>query len=78
MITTEEKLLNLKKKIEDAKTERAQFEGKLSLLYERLKELGCKSVENAEKQIKILKEEAAKLEMEVQNRIKEFEEKYQI
>jgi hypothetical protein len=74
----EEKLLNLKKKLEEAKTERSKLEGKLSLLYAQLQTLGCKSIEDGEKAIAVLKKESEKLETEIQNKIKEFEEKYKL
>jgi hypothetical protein len=69
---------NLRKKIETAKTQKAQIEGKLESAYERLRnEFDLANEEEALKEIKSLQEEEASLEEQLttdyENLCKEFD-----
>jgi hypothetical protein len=75
-MSIEDKLLNLKRKIEDAKNSKAKLEGRLLAEKDRLKDLGCKSVEEAEKVAKTKYVEANKLTKQVEEGVKKFEEQY--
>lgn len=72
----EERLFSIKKKIESAKTEKAQLDGKLAVQFERLKELGCTSVKEAQKRAEDLRKEAEKLESEIEEGLKRFTEEF--
>ena len=78
-MTLEQELLDIKKKIDAAKTEKAQIEGALTQLMERLKsEFQLSSVEEAEEKLAQLKEESSKLQGEIDLGMKTLREKYKI
>ena len=75
-MNTEERLMQIKQSIESAKKNKATYEGKLAVQMDRLKDLGCKSIEDAEKRLKKLQTEIDALEEEVETSMKKFEEEY--
>ena len=73
----ESQLLDLKKKVDAAKTEVSQLQGHQTALMNQLKtDWGCKTIEEAEKKIKVMKTEIEKLDESIQTGIEELEEKY--
>lgn len=73
----EKQLLELKQQIDDAKTEVATLKGKLQHLNEQLlKEWECKTLQDAEKKIIQLQQEAEKIDKQLQTNLQELEEKY--
>lgn len=75
----EQKLLDLKRKIEQAKTRKAELTGKRDGLMETLqKKWKCGSVEEAEKLIQQKEDEIAELEKKRDKGIKELQEKYDL
>ena len=78
-MTLEQELLDIKKKIDAAKTEKAQIEGALTQLMERLKsEFQLTSIEKAEKALAELKKETARLQEDLDLGMKALREKYKI
>lgn len=72
--TSPQILLDLKKKIEDAKREKAQHEGALKQLVSQLAhDYGCKTVEDAEKALKRLDEEIAREEKALDAAVRQLE-----
>lgn len=72
----EEKLFRIKEQIELAKTDKSIYEGKLAVQMERLKELGCDSVESANEKLKALQLEIDKLEKEISVGLTKFEKEF--
>ena len=65
---------NLKKKIEESKQKRAKAEGAIEQAMIRLeKELGCKSLDEAEKKLETLDAEIASDEKKLEKMIEEIE-----
>ena len=78
-MTIEQELLDIKKKIDSAKTEKAQIEGALAQLMERLKsEFQLTSIEKAEKALEKLKKEAANLQQDIDAGMAALREEYKI
>ena len=78
-MTIEQELLDIKKKIDSAKTEKAQIEGALAQLMERLKsEFKLTSIEKAEKALEELKKEAANLQQDIDAGMAALREEYKI
>lgn len=74
-----DKLVKLKKDIEQAKLDKASAEGALSQCLERLKtDFNCKSIEQAKKKLLNMKEKQAELETEIEESLKELEETYDL
>lgn len=70
-------LMRMKEKMEKAKTEKAQVEGRLQAVMERMeKDFGCKTVEEAEKRLSQLSKEADVLQSSLQAKVTELKEKY--
>lgn len=77
MENIEEDLLELKEKIEKAKMEKAQIEGRLQGLRERLqKEFNCSSFDEAKKQLEKLEAERDPLEQELREEVEKLRDKY--
>jgi uncharacterized protein (DUF3084 family) len=72
----EQKLLKFKASIEQAKSEVATHKGKLEVQMERLKELGCSSVEDANKKIKELDKKVEQLDKEIKEGVEKFETEF--
>lgn len=73
----EQKLLDLKKKIEQAKTRTAELKGKRDGLMETLqKKWKCKSIPEAEKLIENMESEITDLEEQKEKGVAELQEKY--
>lgn len=71
------KLMDMKTKIEAAKTKVAQGQGALDQLQKRLMtEFDCKDLVTAEKKITVLEDEEEKLEKEITNKIEILEKTY--
>jgi len=70
-------ILQLKKDLQTAETNKSNFEGKLSMLVTRLEEeFSINSFEKAEILLADKKQEIAELEIELQTKIKDFTERY--
>ena len=73
----EKQLMSLKQEITDAKQEKSRLEGRLQQLSEQLlKEYGCKTLAEAEKKLKEMDTQIAKLSTTIQEQSRELEEKY--
>lgn len=69
-----EKLLDMKEKIQKAKTEKAELGGQIKEKKAQLeKEFGCKTIPQAEKKMKKLQEEIAKMEQELEKGVEKLE-----
>lgn len=76
---TEQELLKLKKKVEEAKTESSELRGQLKTLTSQLKKnFKCDTVKDAEDKMKVLKKDIDKLSEEIDTKIEELETKYEL
>lgn len=76
---TERDLLNLKEKIEDAKSTVAQLKGHQQALLNQLKtEYGCKTIEEAEKKLKTMKLDIDELQDKIDKGTKALQDKYNL
>jgi polyhydroxyalkanoate synthesis regulator phasin len=76
---TEEKLLQLKEKIDRSKTKLNELSGKESHLLEQLKEdYACSTVDEANEKLETLDEEIQDLESKIKTGLEELEQKYEI
>ena len=74
-----EKLLDLKKDIDNAKTEIAKLEGKKEVIMKDLKDQWkCTTIAQAEKSLKAFTKEADNLNNQIEKSITELEEKYEL
>lgn len=74
-----DELLEIKEKIETAKTSKSKLEGKKENLMQRLKDdYGCETLEKAEKKKKKLQTEVDELEEEIEMKSLDFKEKYEL
>jgi hypothetical protein len=72
-----EKLLNLKKEIEDAKIKEAEMNGELNILKTQLKnEFSIDTLEDAEKELKKIEKKLIKLQMILQKDYEKLEEEF--
>jgi cyanate lyase len=72
-----ERLIEIKKQIEVAERDKAQAEGKLQVCMARLKdEYGCKSIAEAEKKLKTLKEEEDALSKDIDTKMTRLREEF--
>ena len=75
----EEQLLELKKEIDDAKTEISELTGTQKQLMKDLKtQWNCSTLEEAEKEHKKLGEQITKLSGQIDKGVKELNEKYEL
>jgi predicted nuclease with TOPRIM domain len=73
----EQGLLDLKEKITEAKSNVSELKGHQTALINQLKtDYGCKTVEEAEKKLKTMKSEITSLDEQIEEGVKELEEKY--
>lgn len=74
-MNTTKKLLDIKNKIEKARSEKDQLEGRLKSEYERLeKQFSCKTLIQAKKIHTALKKEREEKQNDLENRLIELEE----
>ena len=74
----EKDLLQLKKEIDSAKSEKAELTGELKSLMKLLKdEWKCSSLEDARKKIRQWEKEISELDEKIKTGITELEEKYE-
>ena len=75
---TEQDLLDLKKKIDRAKTEVSELTGQRNALMKQLREeYNCKSLEEADKELQRMEREVTKLESQIETGMKDLQEKYE-
>lgn len=73
----EDDLLNLKAKIDNAKTEVSELKGQKNALMKQLNDdWGCTTIAQAEKKLEGFKTNIEKLEDQIEKGTKELEEKY--
>lgn len=74
---TEQELLNLKEKVDKAKTTVSELTGQLNALKKQLKDnWDCKTIEEAEEKLKNMEKNISILEKKIDKGVKELEEKY--
>jgi uncharacterized protein YukE len=79
MAVDEEKLLELKQKIDTAKTTVAELTGQRKSMMTQMKETwGCKTLEEADKKLEKMNKEIKDLDDEIKKRSAEIEEKYKV
>ena len=72
-----DRLLSLKKEIEQAKLDHASIEGAINQNLKRLKdEFGVRSVEQAQAKLVKLKEQRTELQNDIEDIVKKLEERY--
>ena len=75
----EAQLLQLKKKVDEAKQKTSELTGQKNALMKQFKdEWKCSSVEEAEKKAKTMTKEIESLELQIEKGIEELETKYNI
>ena len=75
----EKQLLELKKKVDAAKSKVSELNGHQQALLKQLKDdWGCKTIDEAEKKLKSMKDEIGQLEQSIREGVKDLEEKYSI
>lgn len=75
---TEQDLLRLKKRVEDAERTTSELKGQQTILTKQLKdEFGCKSLEEAKIKLENIKSDIDKLDTKIENSINEINEKYE-
>lgn len=72
-----DKLLDLQRKADQAKSLRDRAKGKLEALYESLAKLGCKSLDEADKQMAELDDQISKKEKLLAKEIQKLEADYE-
>jgi Holliday junction resolvasome RuvABC DNA-binding subunit len=72
----ESRLLKLKERIENARTEVAKYEGRLSSHLDALKDLGYKNEKAGQAALQKLKDEVSKLENEIEDELDQLESTY--
>ncbi len=76
---TERELLELKKKVDEAKSTVSELTGHKQALMKQLKDdWNCKSAEEAQKKLKSMNKEIEDIESQIEEGVKELEEKYNI
>jgi len=76
---TEKNLLELKDQIDEAKASVAELKGQQTILMQQLKtNYNCKSIEEAETLLAKWKKEVDKMQIQIDEGLKELEEKYNI
>lgn len=74
-----DKLVKLKKQIEQAKLDKASAEGALKQCLDRLKiDFACKSIDQAKKKLEEMKKKQEELEEDIEAALKELEEEYDL
>jgi predicted nucleic acid-binding Zn-ribbon protein len=73
------KIIDLKEKIEEAKNQKAQYEGKLSSLMQTLEDnFECSSIEEIKESIQTMQENSEKIEKSLKRKMEKFMEKYNL
>ncbi len=72
----EKKIKAMLKKVQDRKTELAELNGEKKQLLKQLQDEGCKSIADAEKQIKKEERNVTRLEKELEVNLKALESDY--
>ena len=79
MSLDERDLLDLKKKVDEAKSTVSELTGQKTALMKQLKDdWSCATIEQAEKKLKTMKKEIENLEQSIKEGVTELEEKYNI
>lgn len=74
---TDKELLELKGKVETVKQTVSEYKGQQTGIIKQLKDdFGCKTIEEAEKKLKVLDKEIEELDQQIEDNISEIEEKY--
>jgi predicted nucleic acid-binding Zn-ribbon protein len=74
-----DKLIKLKRDIEQAKLDKANAEGALQQCLDRLRiDFGCKTIEQAQKKLNGMKERQKELETEIEEALQELEDTYDV
>lgn len=75
----EDKLLELKQKIDTAKTTKAELSGQRKSMMTQMKETwGCKTLEEADAKLEKMNKEIKDLDEEIKTRSTEIEQKYKV
>jgi len=75
----EQDLLDLKKDIDEAKTKKSELMGQKNALMSQLKnDWECKTVEDAQKKLKIMGEEIEDIEDKIEKGVTDLQEKYNV
>jgi uncharacterized protein YukE len=75
----EQQLLQLKRQIDDAKSETAELKGREKQLMDQLQtEWKCKTVKQAEQKCSALQDEITQIDSQIDEGTKELEEKYDV
>jgi hypothetical protein len=76
---TEQQLLDLKKKVDRAKTTVSELEGQRKAQMKQLSDdWGCKTVEAAEKKVESMSNDIETLDKQIKKGIEELETKYEV
>jgi len=76
---TEQQLLDLKDKVEDAKSNVSELKGQLTALMKQLNDdWQCKSIKEAETKLSGMEKNIKTLELKIQEATEELEDKYEI
>lgn len=76
---TENDLLQLKKKVDEAKTKVSELTGHKTALLKQLKDdWKCDSIEEAEKKLKLMNKEIENISQQIETGIEELESKYEL
>jgi peptidoglycan hydrolase CwlO-like protein len=79
MSLTEQQLLNLKEKVDDAKTQVSELTGQKNALMKQLKDdWSCKTIAEAETKLKGMENNISILEKKIEKGVEELEEQYTI
>ena len=78
MATTTDELIRMKKKIDDASTEKTRLEGQLDASMKQLKELGFKDEVAANKHLDKLHEQIASLDSKIEKGVEAIKEEYSL
>lgn len=76
---TEKQLIDLKKKVEEAKTKSTELTGQKNALMKQLKkDWGCDTIEQAETKLKKLEKQIESIDEQIESGIEEIENKYEL
>jgi len=75
-MTTTKKLLNLKERIEEARSEASELKGQQKHLMKQLEDWGCTSVKQAKEKAKELDKKINQLSNKIDQGVEELEEQY--
>ena len=75
---TENELLDLKKKIDEAKVKVSELKGQSNALLDQLKEWDCKTIEQADAKLKTMEEEISNFNNKIAIGTEELSKKYNV